>query len=507
LNSLIDTPLERTIAGWWGAIDLACRRAFFAAVCVNVLAFGWEMTNLTLHHDDVSHFFIQDTILGHYLGRFGHGWLHYYTQNHYFMPFLQMTQGILLMSAYGVLVAHFWGLRRTLDIALVAAVMCVFPYMAHIYQYNTTMAAYPLAHLLVALAVILSTRATFMRVAVASIMYVAAFSIYQAVVASAATIFVVWLLSRQLFAGDGEGLWSRQTVRATIAVVVAVVAGGLLYLAAVSTMHLAPDTIHSSEEAFQLRGVLTPGQGLTEIWQGTRSFLFWPENYFPGYLKSLQIALLAVAGLFCVWLPGRPGGKIAAAGLLGLAAFMPRVLQLLAPKGHFHTLTLTGYAVLIAGAVMIIHRAGRTFTRNVSIVVSAFLLAGYIIQCNWISTVNYLNMLAHYATMTQVLARVRSIPDAQWDGKKVAVVGGYEMSTDYPYNASTGVATRFIDAYHMALLARLMRDPATFVAADESMPKVLEFAATHPPWPHPASVGVVDGMGVVVLAKPPAAAK
>ena len=74
--------------------------------------------------------------------------------------------------------------------------------------------------------------------------------------------------------------------------------------------------------------------------------------------------MLVVAGLFCLWLPRRPGAKIAAVALLVLAAFTPRVLQLLAPKGHFHSLTLTGYAVLIAGAVMIIHRAGRTLTRN-----------------------------------------------------------------------------------------------------------------------------------------------
>ena len=96
--------------------------------------------------------------------------------------------------------------------------MCVFPYMAHIYQYNTTMAAYPPAHLLVALAVVLSTRATVVTVAVASLMYVAAFSIYQAVVANAATIFVVWLLSRHAVRRRGEGLLSRTTLRATVAV-------------------------------------------------------------------------------------------------------------------------------------------------------------------------------------------------------------------------------------------------------------------------------------------------
>jgi hypothetical protein len=318
MSALIDTPLERTVAGWWGNVDPACRRAFFAALGVNVLAFGWEMTNLTLHHDDVIHFFIQDTILGHFLGRFGHGWLYYYTQNHYFMPFLQMLQGIVLMSVYGVLVAHFWGLRRTVDIAVAAAIMCVFPYMANIYQYNTTMWAYPAAHLLVALAVVLATRATVAHVAIASLLYVAAFSIYQAVVANAATIFVIWLLSRHLFAGESDGLLSRPMLRATVAVVASALAGGLIYLGIVSLMNIEPDTVHSSEEAFHLRGVLTPMQGIAEVWRGTRSFLVWPETYFPDYLKALQGALLVAAGIFCLWLPRPPSAtRSAAAGAKG----------------------------------------------------------------------------------------------------------------------------------------------------------------------------------------------
>jgi hypothetical protein len=154
---------------------------------------------------------------------------------------------------------------------------------------------------------------------------------------------------------------------------------------------------------------------------------------------------------------------------------------------------------------MIVNRAGRTFARNLSIVLATIMLAGYVMQCNWISTVNYLNTLAHYATLTQVLARVRSIPDAQWDGRRIAVVGTYDMSSSYPFKPSTGVANEFLDAPHMDMLGHLMRDQATFVAADESMPRVLEFAASHPSWPDPGSVGVVDGVGVVVFAKAPAA--
>ena len=55
----------------------------------------------------------------------------------------------------------------------------------------------------------------------------------------------------------------------------------------------------------------------------------------------------------------------------------------------------------------------------------------------------------------------------------------------------------------MTLLARLLRDEASFVKADQSMPKVMEFAAARQPWPSPQSVGVVGGVGVVVLSKEP----
>jgi hypothetical protein len=505
MRSLLNTPLEHVAADWWGRIDAAGKKGFFAAVVVSILAFGFEMTNLTLHHDDVNQLDIQSTILGSYLGRFGAGWLYYYTQNHYFMPFLQITEGILLMSAYGVVVARFWGARNATDVALVAAILCVFPYMAHTYQYNTSMAINPLAHLLAALAVVLSTRATVRHVALAALLYVGAFSVYQSVAANAATIFLIWLLNRILFDNASQGQETRQLIRAAIAVVVAVVAGGLLYMAIVSMMPIEFDTDHAAAEAFRLGGVTKLSQAVPLVWNGTRSFFIWPEAYFPEYLKSIQLAFVAAAGLICLWLPKRLRAKIAAAALLVLAMFAPRSLQLLHPDGSYHALALTSYAVLVAGTVAIVLRAGRPLARNLAMIVAGVLVAGYVMQCNWISTVNYLNTTAHLNTLTQVLARLRSLPGAHWDGKKVAVVGRYDMPSGYPYKLSTGVANKFIDPEHMNALARILRDEATFVAADQTMPKVLEYAAAHAPWPDPASVTVVDGMGVVVFANKPAA--
>jgi hypothetical protein len=505
MRSLAKTSPEQFAAGWWSRVDDACRKAFFVAIAINVLAFGFEMTNLTLNHDDVGQIFIQDTILGGYLGRFGSGWLHYYTQNHYFMPFLQMAQGILLMSVYGVVVAWFWGARKTLDVALVASILCVFPYMAHVYQFNTAMAQYPLAHLLAALAVVFAVRGTVLGVAIAAMLYVGAFSIYQSVAANAATLFVVWLLTRILFGDQGQRVTVRQAGRSTIAVLASVLLGGAIYLAVVSMMHMDFDTDHAAAEAFRFGGTLDWSYTVAAVWNGTRSFFLWPQSYFPDYLKDIQLAFLVAAGGVCLWIPRRLPAKLAALGLLALSTLAPRALQVLHPHGSYHYLALTAYAMVVAGAVMIVVRSGSTIARNVAIVFAAFLLAGYVMQCNWNSTVNYLNTQAHFNTLTQVLARLRALPDVQWDGKKVVVVGSYEMPGEYPFKIAPGVANKFMDANHMSLLARLMRDEARFVNADATMPKILEYAASHDPWPNPGSVAVVDGVGVVVFAKVPGA--
>jgi len=501
MRSILNTPIENLLSDSWNRIDRAYRKGFFAAVCVGILAYGFEMTNLTLHHDDVVQIFFQDAHLSWELGRFGLGWLHYYTQDAYIMPFVQMAEGIVLMGAYGVVVSHFWGVRKPMDIGLISAILTVFPFMAQIFQYNTAMATYPAAHLLVALAVVLSVRARLLHGAVAAALYVCAFSIYQAVLANAATIFIFWLLGKLVIHADDDAFLSKSTIRSTIAVALSVVVGGILYLVCVSFMNIPIESYQAADKAFSFSGEPNLSYAMAEILKGTRSFYFWPENYFPNYLKKLQLIFIVGAAIFCLWFPKGFWPKAGAVSMLVLAGFSPRLLQLLHPAGHYHNLTLTAYALVIAGTVMIINRAGTILLRNATAVLAFVLIGGYVLQCNWISTVNYLNTVAHFATVTQILARARSLPDTQWDGKTIAVVGRYEMPSDYPFKGATGVATKFLDAHHMDKIGRLMRDEVKFIPADETRPKVLEYAATHSPWPQPGSVGIVDGIGVVVLSK------
>jgi hypothetical protein len=500
MNHMAPRPLDDVLAGGWKRVDPALKIAFAAAICVSVLAFGFEMTNLSMIHDDFSYIFLESPILGRFMGRFGFGWFHYYTQNAFLMPFLQMAQGIVFMALYGLVVARFWGARRPLDLALIASVVCVFPYMAQLYQFNVSMAPFPLAHLLAALAAVVSTRARPLPVLAAAVVYAAAFSIYQSVLANACTILGVWLLAQLLFSDLGAGETRRRLARQVLAAALALGAGGLLYVGTVHLLGLPiDDPRQAAGEAFRLSGALGSLEGIARVATGTRAFLLWPENYFPLYLKQLQLLFILAAALLCVVLPRSIPQKIAAVVMVLLVLLAPRVLQLLHPAGYYPNRALTAYALVIAGSIALVHRGGLPRVRNVSIVLAAVLLWGYLLQCNWISTVNYLNTFAHRAAFTQVLASLQSTGRDAWDGRNVVVVGRLDMSAEFPFRQSDGVASEFLDGIHMQEISRLMRTGVTFAADDGTDPRVREFAAWRRPWPHPQSVGVIEGTGVVVL--------
>ena len=227
----------------------------------------------------------------------------------------------------------FWGARRALDIALVAAIVCVFPYMASVYQYNSVMIAYPLAHLLVASGVVLSARVRVVPLVLAALFFFLAFSIYQAVLANAVTVFLVWLLTRAVFSGEPGTAPVGTLVRAAGAVLVAIAVGGILHVLFVSSLHIPFDSAQGADQAFSLRSRLENGLQLayaaSEVLRGSRAFFVWPEAYLSQPVKALQGVLLLGAAVGCVVLPRKPAAKLAALALLGLVMLAPRVMQFL----------------------------------------------------------------------------------------------------------------------------------------------------------------------------------
>ncbi len=500
MRILIFKPIEEPIVDLWNSVGRNYKFAFVWVAFINLLAFGFEMSNLTLHHDDICQILNHGKQLGRHVGRFGLGWFHYYTQNAYSMPFLQMVEGVIFMSLYGLLVAYTWGVKKTLDMVLIASIMCVFPYMAQIYQYNTAVATYSLAHLLVAIAVILSIRATLVNVAAAAALFVVTFSIYQSVISCAAVIFSIWLLGKILFLGKEKLLNYKLLVRSSAGVLLSVIVGGIVYVSIVSVIGFGGSSYQSVDKAFDLKDGLNLSYAASEIIHGTRSFFFWPQHYFPYHLKLIQLLFLAAAGILCLYFARGNLRKGLVVFILSLTILLPRFLQLLHPTGDYHDLTLTGYAVLVAGMVMLVIRTGGVMIRNFSCIIAIILIFGYVVQCNGISTVNNVNMFAHYSTMTQILTRIKSLPSDQWIGRPVYVVGDYyHMSSPYPFKKAVGVSPGFIDAEHMQCLAQLLREDTTFVAATSDDTSIMNYAKQNLPWPHSSSVGVVKGVGAVVV--------
>src|SRR5574338_642856 len=190
MRDVIARPLEETLNAAWQSFPVEYKRALAIILMVNLAAFGFQMANLSLHHDDVSQFFRNDGRLGHQLGRYGYSWLHHYVQGSLHLPFLQLLEGILLTTTYALVVAHAFGLRKTIDVVFVGSIVSIYPYMAQLYQYDTAVFPFAFAHLLAGLAALLSLKYRLGGFAAAALLYVSAFAIYQSVLSNALAVIV-----------------------------------------------------------------------------------------------------------------------------------------------------------------------------------------------------------------------------------------------------------------------------------------------------------------------------
>ena len=503
LRDVVRRPLEDTLKAVWDAFPLEYRRAAAIIVVVNLAAFGFQMANLSFHHDDVAQFFRNDGKLGHQLGRYGYSWLHHYVQGSYYLPFLQLFEAILLTTAYGLVVAHAFGLRRTAEVAVLGSIVSVFPYMAQLYQYDTAAFPFAFAHLLAGLAAMLSLRGGRVGVVAAVLLYASAFAIYQSVLGNALAILAFATIFKLIFADDARSAHAGHALASFAGGLIAVACGGVLYVILVKLSGVPIDSYQGANKAFSLSDGVDIPLSLSVILKASRGAFVWPENYFPLWAKQLQLILIAMAGLYCLISTAGAGRKFAVLVLLLLGLLAPRALQFVHPQGAFHNLTLTAYAVVIAGAFAIVARCAGAIVRNAALVTAVLIVYAYLVQANWMATVNQLNWAAHQLTMSQILGRIDSLPRDAWDGKTVAVYGKLELVDTYPYRKQTGIAVSFIDEEHFQRFSRLLRQEVQVVTSKEMSADLRRTVEGLPTWPAAGSVQLVGNMAVVVLSRTP----
>lgn len=203
--------------------------AMTVALVLAIIAFGFELTNTTLGIDDFSHLDMAFGWNPFYIGRGTWGVLlvQYLTPGVWITPFISLLIGILLQLLAAVVIG--WGLElralSPLQQALLYALFAAFPYFACQMAFHYVQIAYPLASLLMACGVVLALAGGAKRSICAAFAIGFAISIYQGSLSVLASVALLALLA-------GRERRRKDIVGCLRRVVIAILAGGGLYLAA-----------------------------------------------------------------------------------------------------------------------------------------------------------------------------------------------------------------------------------------------------------------------------------
>lgn len=233
LTQCIDVALDRVHPILTGsARDRRDNPEAVAAVAAAVLAgiaFGFVLANPTPGVDDYSHLDMPFEWNGFWIGRGMWGGLLvlYLTPGGWITPFVSLVVGIVLQVLGAVLVGWALGVRalRPLQQTLLYASFAAFPYFAAQVAISFAQIAYPLATVLMVAGVLLALAGDARRAACGALAIGFALSIYQG---SLSVLGPVALLAPLA----GRGMGGREILRRYARVLVTVLAGGMLYLAA-----------------------------------------------------------------------------------------------------------------------------------------------------------------------------------------------------------------------------------------------------------------------------------
>jgi len=202
--------------------------AIAGALVLTCLAFGFELTNPTLGVDDFGHLDMPFQWDVFWIGRGMWGGLlvQYLTPGGWITPLVPLVIGILLQLLSAVLVGWGLGVRGVppLQLALLYASFAAFPYFACQMAFSYAQIAFPLASLLMVCGVLLALEGELRRGLCAAAAIGFGISIYQGALSVLGPVALLAPLA-------GHGVSRQQIVRRYRRVLLAVLAGVVLYLA------------------------------------------------------------------------------------------------------------------------------------------------------------------------------------------------------------------------------------------------------------------------------------
>lgn len=480
----------------------SCRLPFLSALLAGLLAHGFAFSNKLLNADELSSLYGKGMTVAS--GRWGLE-LSKYLIPSISTPWIFGLLSLLLLSAAACFLVRIFRIRSPLLIAVLSALVTVFPAETATFSYMFTAPSYALAFLLVFLSVWLSQREDLAGWLSSLVLLLLGISIYQAYIAFASSFFVLLMLQK-LLRGEGS---AREVFLFGLKRVALLVCALLLYL---GSIHIAMyfygggfvDYGVEQERSLLFRALVAYSAFLHTL---TRGYFYYVRGTFS---MILHVLALAPAAFVCLrWLFRCRDWEKSLLFLLCLLLFPLSVycIYLIAETGVIHSMVLYSFISVYVFAVIsadMLRGEAAPLLRQLLALTLALVAMGNVFFSNAFYLKMHLRYEHSYALYTGIAAQVRQTPGFD-ENTKLAILGETEAGIytipEMEAFGLIGPADDLTNAYTREyFVTRYVGFDVPFADKEEKSalkedPRVLEM----PVYPAYGSVQMIDGFLVVRL--------
>ena len=483
--------------------------AFLSALAFGLAAHMFAFTNKLMNADEVESLFGKGATVTS--GRWGLEWVKLVFHD-FSMPWLYGIISLILLAFSACLIIRLFEIRGHLMQMLLAGMLTAFPAQTGVFCFMFTSSAYALSFIMAVLAVWLSLRHGWKGTAAGLVLLTLSLSIYQAYIAAAASLFVLWLVK-----GCLDGREVKSLVLCGFKSLALMVAALALYYGITLLVLRLTGAEFNTYVTGNVNAISLPRKIRMAYDFFYYTFSYREFAYLSGpFSRLLHLVCLALCALALLWESFRmlrARRAPAAALMLLLCAVLPLAINcmfLVMAKESIHSLVLYSFVAVYVLAALLCERVmqGGCISAKLSRDIVYFSLAAVLVSNVFFANQCYLKMHLQYENAysfyTILLSRVQNTPGYEPD-TEIALIGHYDNKLytfpQFDLGYLKGPGQDLINIYSREnFLRRYMGLELPLADAEEieRLSRTEEFADMAE-YPYYGSVAMIDGCAVVKL--------
>lgn len=438
--------------------------------------------------------------------------------SYYDLPWVNGVLCLIYLAMTSVCVCELLGIKRKIPLVLIGGLLGTFPTVTSTLAYNYTADGYFLALLCVSAAVLLAARYA-KAVPVAAILFAVSLGIYQAYIAFAMVLILIYLINALLFEKMEPHQFLQKICRFAVSGILGCAGYWVMLRVILLLSHTSLSEYQNVDEAFSLQNISI----LYGMLRGGFKFLKYFFDFSQGISLFLVLNVLLVILLVFLFLlafrvektvkePWRFGSILFCMILIPVASY---ALYLVSPTMDYHNLMVMSHCLIYILPVIFYQRLSglspkAAAVKQWSILVILLLTIGNFIL---IANISYQKMhMAYeksYGVIIRLADRIQQLPEAE-DCRKIAVVGelpGSEaISIKLPPDM-TGITDSYIIRKQDTMMGEnvtqaMLRDYCGISYEDTTEGDIQKICRTEEflqmgTWPEENSVAAIDDILVV----------